>query len=119
MRVEYLFTHTITLQGTLVNGQTMTQLAGLPSLTSLRDVYDFVMTELAQEMRQHGLTPDSIGSAIQSRCDELVAKTDLKKNMLGGGTSDSGTVDVREMARQAAERRRAEQNKKNDKTGNS
>jgi hypothetical protein len=117
MRVEYLFTHTITLQGTLVKGQTMTQLAELPSLTSLRDVYDFVMAELAQEMRQHGLTPVSIGSAIQSRCDELVAKTDLQKNMLGGGNSSNGTVNVREMARQAAERRRAEHDKKhNDKT---
>jgi hypothetical protein len=118
MRVEYLFTHTITLQGTLVNGQTMTQLAGLPSLKSLRDVYDFVMTELAHEMRQHGLTPDSIGSAIKSRCDELVAKTDLQKNTLGGGSSSTVAVDVREMARQAAERRRAAQDKKhNDKTG--
>jgi WLM domain len=125
MRVEYLFTHMITMQGTIVNGKTTAQLAGLPPLRSMREIYDFVMQELTHDMRQHGLSPEPIGSAIQSRCDELVAKTDLRKNMLGGSGAGGSTrlagqgrtIDLREMARQSAERR-AEQNKR-DKTSKS
>jgi WLM domain len=111
MRVEYLFTHMITMQGTIVNGKTTAQLAELPTLRSMREIFDFVMNELAQDMRQHGLTPDRIASAIQSRCDELVAKTDLNRNKLGGGGSlqnQGGQIGVRERARQAAERRAAQ-----------
>lgn len=116
MRVEYLFTHMITMQGTIVNGKTTAQVAKLPSLRSIQEIFDFVMNELAQDMRQHGLTPDSIGRAIQSRCDELVTKTDLSKNTLGGGSTVGHLehIDLRERARKAAERRAA-QNKK-DKT---
>lgn len=113
MRVEYLFTHMIRTQGLIINGKTTAQIAALPRLRSINEIYDFVMNELSGEMRQHGLRPETIGDAIRSRCDELVADTDVKMNTLGSGSPSDlpASSNAREMARQAAERR-AKQNRR-------
>ena len=76
MRADYFCNHLYSTK--LVNGKTTSQIAQLPqSLIQAHNhkkqdaVFMYIMNELRKEMMQHGLSPELISSAIQSRCYEL------------------------------------------------
>ena len=113
MRAEYLHTHA-RLRGTLVDGKTTAELAGL-SKQDLDDVYGFVMRELAKDMAQHQLHPNAIAAPIQERCRQLDQQQKQRTGeRLGGGGGNvaagagSGMSSARELALAAAERRARE-----------
>ena len=76
MRADYFYTHLFLHSTKLVNGKTTSQIAQLPqSLLQAHKkqdaIYMYIMNELRKEMMQHGLAPELIASAIQTRCHEL------------------------------------------------
>ncbi|KAL3905658.1 MAG: hypothetical protein SGILL_009590, partial [Bacillariaceae sp.] len=116
MRSEYLYTHA-RLRSTIVRGKTTAEMAGLDK-GRLENVLDYVMHELAGEMRQHGLHPQMIQAPIRQRIQELEASYNAGKR-LGGVTESAsssnalgGAGSARELALAAAERRAREQRKK-------
>jgi hypothetical protein len=112
MRVEYVVAHAFQSGGNVVNGKTTAQLAGLTSFcgTTLDEVYEFVVNDLVVDMAQHGLHPSMIASAIRDRCNELEGARVTSGRQLGGNTM-ANSSNPREMALQAAERRRAKKDK--------
>ncbi|KAG7338583.1 WLM domain containing protein [Nitzschia inconspicua] len=116
MRAEYLYTHA-RLRSTIVRGKTTAELAGLDK-SRLENVLDYIMLELAGEMRQHGLHPQMIEAPIRQRIQEL--ERDHQHGQRLGGTARTnasnggggGSSNAREMALAAAERRARDQNKK-------
>ena len=111
MRVEYLYAHLN--NGTVVNGQTTGQLAGLPDLKDAQQVMNRLMQELAEEMAQHGLHPRMIQAAIQERCDDL----DRGRGRALGGAAATVSRNAREMALAAAERRAKKQQDEETRKG--
>lgn len=120
MRAEYLHKHaTLAASGTLVNGKTTAQLAGvrLPS-NGIRGIAEFVLQELQREMAQHGLHPRMIAPAIIERCQQLTQQFEASEQ--GQRVGNSGTIEssnvggsTRDRALAAAEQR-AEQQKQDE-----
>jgi len=111
MRAEYLVQHTLNnTTGFVVNGKTTAQLAGLPPLRTMNDIYEFVMNELARDMASHGLHPSMISAPIRERCLQLEEQQQEKKAgvTVSGGDADPSKT-PREMALAAAERRAKDQ----------
>jgi hypothetical protein len=122
MRSEYLCTHA-RLRSTIVHGKTTAELAGLDK-SRLENIFEYIMTELVSEMRQHGLHPRMIEAPIRQRIRELEASSQdghrlgesLETNNGGGSRVSDATASPRELALAAAERRAKEQHKKEDTT---
>lgn len=118
MRAEYLYTHA-RLRSTIVRGKTTAELAGLDK-PRLENVLEYIMHELVDEMRQHGLHPAMIEAPVRQRIHELETSSQHGQRLGGGGASSEGGAAVgganaRELALAAAERRaRERQNKKED-----
>lgn len=125
MRAEYLYHHAHH-SDTLVDGSSLTTLAGLGKLTP-NHILPNILQELTRDMAQHGLHPAMIQEPIQQRCQELdriYAASSTKQRRLGEGkttgtrsgnnngtSSDeskagSGSGSARERALAAAEERR-------------
>ena len=117
MRVEYFMAHK-RLAYLRHDGQSSATLAHIPpAILHNRNIVDFVMSELQQEMAQHQLHARMIAEPIQQRYQELESSLGLR---LGGGgstasrdatsnnASNSGN-DKRNLALEAAERRAREQ----------
>mmetsp|Transcript_29574 Transcript_29574/g.48798 ORF Transcript_29574/g.48798 Transcript_29574/m.48798 type:complete len:386 (+) Transcript_29574:107-1264(+) len=125
MRAEYVHTH-LRLRSTVVAGKTTAELAGL-KLLDTKNVYDFVMQELQQDMAQHGLHPNMIAAPIEERCRQLDETRDggqrlggassmvLGEDASGGPmTTSIAGASVRDLALAAAEQRAKAQRKSGD-----
>ena len=122
MRAEYLYTHA-SLRSTIVQGKTTAELAGLDK-ARLENVFDYIMHELAGEMRQHGLHPQMIQAPIRQRIQELEAQHTAGQTLGGGGSGGRNSAagaggNARELALAAAERRAREQQRKKDQEDDS
>lgn len=72
MRVEYLHRHaSMAASGTLVDGKTTSDLAGVSLPGGMKSIAGYVMKELEKDMAQHGLHPRMIAHAILERCQQL------------------------------------------------
>lgn len=124
MRVEYLHRHaTMAASGTLVNGKTTTELAGVTLSNGMDSIAEYVMRELEKDMAQHGLHPRMIAPAILERCQQLTQQFEKAERgqRVGGSANvvtDEGSVDTsgsaRERALAAAERRAAQQQQRDE-----
>jgi len=110
MRLEYLFKHA-RLRSFVIDGKTTAELAGLETL-KVENVYNLVMQELAMDMAQHGLHPNMIAIAIQTRHQELEKEGGERL----GSTEEDNTngMTARQLALAAAERRARQQKKNQD-----
>ena len=116
MRAEYLYTHSqLRNSSIIVHGKKTAELAGLDK-EKLENVFDFIMSELVQEMAQHGLHPNMIEGPIRQRIQELEenSKNSSNGHRLGEATytTDTTASSTRELVLAAAERRAREQQKK-------
>lgn len=119
MRVEYLFHHTHNTGGTVIRGQTTSQLAGIPStIQSPASIVGNVMQELTRDMAQHGLPATAIQPAIESRCRDMVQRYSTAATS-APTTTDAPRASPREMALRAAQARakdhQQQQRKQQDK----
>jgi hypothetical protein len=109
MRVEYLHRHaTMAASGTVVNGKTTAELAGVKLEKGTESIARCVLKELEKDMRQHGLHPQAIAPAILERCQQLTAgsKQSEQGQRVGSNGSDGiGGDSARERALTAAEQR--------------
>lgn len=122
MRSEYLFAHSRNNSSSyyLVKGKTTSQLAGLPSLRTVDDVYNYVMSELVHDMAQHQLHPNMLAQGFRQHCEMLEQKAMEKATALTTASSvrpPPPSGNPRELALAAAERRAKEQKEReeNDK----
>jgi hypothetical protein len=116
MRAEYLYTHA-RLRSTIVRGKTTAELAGLDK-ARLENVFDYIMLELAGEMRQHGLHPHMIQAPIRQRIEELEASHNAGLQLgTGGAGGNAAAGSARELALAAAERRARDQQRKKEQDG--
>lgn len=122
MRVEYLHRHvSMAACGTLVNGKTTTELAGVSLPNGMMSIVDFVLKELEKDMAQHGLHSQMIAPAILDRCRELTEKFQQSEqgqrlgSMTSGSSDNAMNTSARERALAAAERRAAQQQQQDEK----
>jgi WLM domain len=119
MMVEYCAIHAFVTAGIVIHGKTTAQIAGLTESirTSMVQIYEYVMSDLQSEMAQHGLDASVIEATIRNYCDELTrVKGYATGHMIGAVTTNiSNPTNSRDLALQAAERRRQD-NKKQDNT---
>jgi WLM domain len=117
MMVEYCATHAFATAGVVVLGQTTAQIAGLPASirTNMDQVYEYVMSDLRGEMIHHHLNSSLVEVTIRSFCDELSRGKGYGTGRLLGDVSTvlPGPTNSRDLALQAAERRR-QNNEKQD-----
>ena len=115
MRVEYLHRHaTMAASGTLVNGKTTAELAGVTLPNGMESIAEYVMNELQKDMAQHGLHPQMIAPAILERCQQLAQEhknSERGRKVGGAGSVGSG---ARERALAAAEQRAAQQQQRDE-----
>jgi hypothetical protein len=107
MRVEYLHRHAMmAASGTLVNGKTTTELAGVNLPNGMESIADFVMKELQKDMAQHGLHAQMIAPAIMERCQQLTQQFEKSERgqrvggvgVGGGGSGIGGSARERALA---------------------
>jgi hypothetical protein len=100
-----------------VRGKTTAELAGLDK-ARLENVFDYIMLELAGEMRQHGLHPHMIQAPIRQRIEELEASHNAGLQLgTGGAGGNAAAGSARELALAAAERRARDQQRKKEQDG--
>lgn len=135
MRLEYLYTHvTLRREGYLTGGKTSIVEAGLETELksgsnnnnnnmSMDDIQGVVARDAAREAAQHGIPVQFIMPAIEDRCREILAEEEKNGSRMNGNgrmlissseeekdnvdrSSSNAGKDARELALEAAERRR-------------
>ena len=119
MRVDYLHHHALlSSNGYLFNGKTTAELAGINSYIQdgMKSIYSNIMLELQKEMVQHGLSANMIAPAIQFHCNELSLDLKLGQSLNVSNSSNTNykRQDKRQLALEAAERRRTEKSEKDE-----
>lgn len=113
MRVEYLHRHaTMAASGTVVNGKTTAELAGVHLTNGMESIATTVLQELEKDMQQHGLHPQMIAPAILERCQQLTSaskQAEQGQRIGSNGSDNNGSTSARERALAAAERRANQQ----------
>lgn len=104
LRLEYLYTHLHNTE--IIQGHTTRQIAGLPSNLKREDLYQMVLQELVQDMRQHGLHPNMIAPALEQTCRQLESELTISQGSTLSNTSSNNNKTARELALEAAEKRR-------------
>jgi hypothetical protein len=115
MRVEYLHTHArLAAEGYVSQGKSTAMIAGVSKecQNGLAGIADAVLTELAGEMPQYGLSPLPLRQAIVDRCRQLTEQFENIGRKLGGSEQRK---DARRAALEAAEKRARDTSQNQDK----